>query len=193
MEADLTPAIYGVVRWRRTDLQRVMEERFAVGYHERTIGKLFKAPGFSRISAKLNQPSRTASSLRRSKNYFVHAWRAPRGVTHKKKIEIWFEGGAHKSQKMASFGCGRAAAHGLPFRCDPVVRGTGAALALPFADTDACRHLDEIALRVARGINCTNEKHQCRQQISRDWSPNRLHLNKTRNSMCAQQYKSVDF
>ena len=37
----------GVVRWRRIDLQRVILERFGVAYHERTIGKLLKALGFS--------------------------------------------------------------------------------------------------------------------------------------------------
>jgi transposase len=35
-------AVDGVVRWRRADLQRVIEERFGVAYHERTIGKLLK-------------------------------------------------------------------------------------------------------------------------------------------------------
>ena len=42
----------GVVRWRRVDLQHVIEERFGVVYHERTIGKLLKALGFSHISAR---------------------------------------------------------------------------------------------------------------------------------------------
>lgn len=32
----------GVVRWRRVDLKRVIEERFGVSYHERTVGKLLK-------------------------------------------------------------------------------------------------------------------------------------------------------
>jgi transposase len=41
-----------VVRWRRIDLQRVILERFGIGYHERTIGKLLKALGFSHISAR---------------------------------------------------------------------------------------------------------------------------------------------
>lgn len=33
-------ATYGVVRWRRIDLKHLIEERFGVVYHERTIGKL---------------------------------------------------------------------------------------------------------------------------------------------------------
>ena len=50
------PAVDGVVRWRRIDLQRVIEERFGVAYHERTIGKLLKALGFSHISARPRHP-----------------------------------------------------------------------------------------------------------------------------------------
>lgn len=42
----------GVVRWRRVDLRRVVEQRFGVDYHERTIGKLLKQIGFSHISAR---------------------------------------------------------------------------------------------------------------------------------------------
>ena len=49
-------AVDGVVRWRRVDLQRVIEERFGVAYHERTIGKLLKALGFSHISARPRHP-----------------------------------------------------------------------------------------------------------------------------------------
>jgi transposase len=49
-------AVDGVVRWRRIDLQRVIEERFGVEYHERTVGKLLRALGFSHISARPRHP-----------------------------------------------------------------------------------------------------------------------------------------
>lgn len=49
--------IDGVVRWRRIDLKRVIEERFGVVYHERTIGKLLKQIGFSHISARPHHPA----------------------------------------------------------------------------------------------------------------------------------------
>lgn len=49
-------AVDGVVRWRRIDLQRVIEERFGVAYHERTIGKLLEALGFSHVSARPRHP-----------------------------------------------------------------------------------------------------------------------------------------
>lgn len=45
-----------VVRWRRVDLQRVIGERFGIDYRERIIGKLLKALGFSRISARPRHP-----------------------------------------------------------------------------------------------------------------------------------------
>src|SRR4028118_1098518 len=50
-------AVHGVVRWRRIDLQRVILGRFGVAYHERTIGKLLKALGFSHISARPRHPA----------------------------------------------------------------------------------------------------------------------------------------
>src|SRR5688500_2362512 len=49
--------VHGVVRWRRIDLQRVILERFGVAYHERTIGKLLKALGFSHVSPRPRRPA----------------------------------------------------------------------------------------------------------------------------------------
>jgi len=39
VEAGPNPARDGVVRWRRIDLKRWIEERFGVVMHERTVGK----------------------------------------------------------------------------------------------------------------------------------------------------------
>jgi transposase len=49
-------AVDGVVRWRRIDLKALVAERFGVEYHERTIGKLLKALGFSHVSARPRHP-----------------------------------------------------------------------------------------------------------------------------------------
>lgn len=46
----------GVVRWRRVDLQRVIEERFGVVYHERHVSTLLKRLGFSHVSARPRHP-----------------------------------------------------------------------------------------------------------------------------------------
>ena len=53
----------GVVRWRRVDLKRVIEERFGVVYHERTVGKLLKQIGFSHISARPRHPDQNAETI----------------------------------------------------------------------------------------------------------------------------------
>ena len=46
----------GVVRWRRVDLQRLIEARFGVVMHERTVGKQLKALGFVRLSVRPRHP-----------------------------------------------------------------------------------------------------------------------------------------
>lgn len=53
----------GVVRWRRADLKRVIEERFGISYHERTIGKILKQIGFSHISARPRHPGQKAETI----------------------------------------------------------------------------------------------------------------------------------
>ena len=46
----------GVVRWRRVDLQELIEARFAVRLHERTVGKVLRRLGFSRVSVRPRHP-----------------------------------------------------------------------------------------------------------------------------------------
>ena len=46
----------GVARWRRADLGALVERRFGVRYQERGMGKLARALGFSRISARPQHP-----------------------------------------------------------------------------------------------------------------------------------------
>jgi transposase len=50
------PAVDGVVRWRRVDLQRRIEARFGVVMHERTVGKQLVALGFRRLSVRPQHP-----------------------------------------------------------------------------------------------------------------------------------------
>lgn len=50
------PAVDGVARWRRVDLQRVLRERFGVAMHERTVGKQLAAMGFRRLSVRPHHP-----------------------------------------------------------------------------------------------------------------------------------------
>ena len=65
--------VHGVVRWRRIDLQRVIVERFGIAYHERTVGKILKALGFSHISARPRHPAQDARTM----DAFKNVWPAP--------------------------------------------------------------------------------------------------------------------
>ena len=56
LEAGPDLAQDGVVRWRLADLCAVVERRFGVRYQERGMGKLVRALGFSRISARPRHP-----------------------------------------------------------------------------------------------------------------------------------------
>ena len=46
----------GVVRWRRVDLQALIEARFAVRLHERSVGKVLRRLGFARLSVRPKHP-----------------------------------------------------------------------------------------------------------------------------------------
>ena len=56
VETGPDPALDGVARWRRVDLKRVIEERFAVSYSERAITDLLRALSFSYISGRPQHP-----------------------------------------------------------------------------------------------------------------------------------------
>lgn len=46
----------GVVRWRRIDLQRRIQQTFGIGLHERTVGKLLHKLSFRRLSVRPQHP-----------------------------------------------------------------------------------------------------------------------------------------
>ena len=56
VETGPDPEVDGVVRWRRVDLKRVIEERFGVIYSERTISDLLAALSFSHICGRPQHP-----------------------------------------------------------------------------------------------------------------------------------------
>lgn len=60
IETGPDPETDGVVRWRRVDLQAVIQERFGVGYHERSVSRLLHELGFSHLSARPRHPSQDA-------------------------------------------------------------------------------------------------------------------------------------
>jgi transposase len=63
VETGPDPAIDGVVRWRRVDLQKLIRERFGVAYHERYVSTLLKELGFSHMSARPRHPAQDGRIL----------------------------------------------------------------------------------------------------------------------------------
>jgi transposase len=53
---------HGVVRWRRIDLSRVIEQRYGVKLAERSVGELLRRLGFRRISVRPRSPGQDAAS-----------------------------------------------------------------------------------------------------------------------------------
>ena len=52
-----------LVRWRRVDLRDVIRERFGVVYHERSVGKILRRLGFSRLSVRPLHPESDPQAL----------------------------------------------------------------------------------------------------------------------------------
>jgi DDE superfamily endonuclease/Winged helix-turn helix len=155
----------GVVRWRRIDLKRVIAERFGVDFHPRYVGKLLKKLGFSHISARPRHPMQDER--------IVEAFNFPRalrahleGVAETTPVEIWFQDEARIGQKngLVRQWARRGTRPRQPadqrydnaylFGAICPARGVGAALALPYADTDMMQlHLEEISRNVAAGAH----------------------------------------
>jgi len=74
VETGPDPAADGVVRWRRVDLQRVIQERFGVAYHERYVGKLLKTLGFRHMSARPRHPAQDAAIVEAFKKTSRARW-----------------------------------------------------------------------------------------------------------------------
>ena len=66
-------AEHGVVRWRRIDLARVIEQRYGVKFAERSIGDLLRRLGFRLISVRPRCPEQDPAMQE----------------THKKTLPIW--------------------------------------------------------------------------------------------------------
>jgi putative transposase len=49
---------HGVVRWRRSDLARLIEQRFSITLAERSVGSLLRRLGFRRLSVRPRHPDK---------------------------------------------------------------------------------------------------------------------------------------
>jgi transposase len=69
-------AEHGVVRWRRIDLARVIEQRYRVKLAERSIGDLLRRLGFRRISVRPRCPEQDTQAQEAHKKTFP-IWSVP--------------------------------------------------------------------------------------------------------------------
>jgi transposase len=65
----------GVVRWRRVDLQAPIEARFGARLHERTVGKVLRRLGFTRLSVRPKHPKADEAAQAAFKKASPSWWR----------------------------------------------------------------------------------------------------------------------
>ena len=90
----------GVVRWRRVDLQALIEARFAVRLHERSVGKVLRRLGFSRVSVRPRHPKADAAAQEAFKKASP-SWSARRfpsapAASRSRSGSRCYEGGHHR-------------------------------------------------------------------------------------------------
>lgn len=74
VEAGPDPAIHGVVRWRRIDLQRELKARFGVEVAERTVGGYLETLGYRRLSARPQHPDADTQAQEAFKKTSPKSW-----------------------------------------------------------------------------------------------------------------------
>ena len=160
------PEVDRVVRWRRIDLQRWIEAEFGVVLHERTVGKLLRSSAIAgcRCVRTTRRPTRPPRRL--LKKLPAGGSRGhPRGSARQAARDLVPGRGPRRPAGHADPGLGEAR-HPAARRRDRRYewaylfgavcpeRGTGAALVLPYANTEAMNlHLAEIARTVAPGAH----------------------------------------
>lgn len=81
---------HGVVRWRRIDLARVIDQRYGVKLAERSVGDLLRRLGFRRISVRPRCPEQDAEAQE----------------AHKKTFPIWSLLASPRMRRASRSNCG---------------------------------------------------------------------------------------
>ena len=90
----------GVVRWRRVDLQALIEARFAVRLHERSVGKVLRRLGFARLSVRPRHPkadeAAQAAFKKASPSWYARRCPSTPAASRSRSGSRCYEGGHHR-------------------------------------------------------------------------------------------------
>lgn len=156
-----------LVRWRRIDLCKVINQEFGVEYHERSVGKILHRLGFVHISARPLHPETDQEAQEAfKKNFSDKVAKVLPEDAKGKVIEIWFQDEARVGQKgrlvrvWARKGTrprqlrDQRHANAYIFGAVCPARDVGAALVMPYSNTEAMNlHLIEISKTVQPGAH----------------------------------------
>jgi len=168
IESGPIPAIHGVVRWRLIDLSQWIYEEFRITVAKQTLSRELRAMGYRKLSARPRHHAQAEGAIEDFKKKFPARLDevAREKAIDVGKIEIWFQDEARIGQKnkitrrWAKRGTRPSAprdqrtASTYIFGAICPKQGKGAALILPFCNTEAMNlHLAEIAKAVAPGAH----------------------------------------
>ena len=77
VEAGPDPAVHGVVRWRRVDLQKVLKQEFGIEVHERSVGRYLAELGYRRLSVRPQHPDADVQEQEAFKKTSHKSWQRP--------------------------------------------------------------------------------------------------------------------
>src|SRR5947209_16058542 len=90
----------GVVRWRRVDLQALIEARFAVRLHERSVGKVLRRLGFARLSVRPEHPKADEAAQeafkKASPSWYARRFPSAPAASRSRSGSRCYEGGHHR-------------------------------------------------------------------------------------------------
>ncbi|MGH6820138.1 MAG: IS630 family transposase [Methylocella sp.] len=167
VEAGPSIAVDKVVRWRCIDLKHVAKTRFGVDLSERSMARILRQRRFTRLSVRPQHPQADAAAQETfKKNFAETVMKALPPEAKGKPLEIWFQDEARVGQKgtLTRIWARKGSRPRKPqdtryqwayiFGAVCPARATGAALVMPYADTEAMNaHLKEIAARVTPGAH----------------------------------------
>jgi len=80
IEAGPTPSVHGVVRWRLVDLVQWIWDEFQITVSETTLGRVLKAMGYRKLSARLRHHAQNPEALEVFKKTSPPVWRRSRAA-----------------------------------------------------------------------------------------------------------------